>query len=269
MALVLIVSLLFVFLGVSKNFSYRISNFYYWAVNGFGFFGKELTVRSSSYKSRSELSKELRDVQLQYNKLIAVNLANKTLLAENQQLRQLLNLKKYSNFSAVTAEVYLENPVFASEYFSINKGQINGIKAGSLAVTVINKDGKYEPVVVGRIHEVAKHTAVVRTILNSQTQLSVKLANNNIIGVITSGYRQDDQFLSIVNYLPKKSIFEKGELVYTSGLSNFTPGGILVGELISNIGASRTLNETTYEQVECRIFAPLEKIKFVVVLNRQ
>ena len=269
MALVIVVSLLFVFLGGFKNFSYRVSNFYYWAVNGFNLFGKELRTRSSSYKSRSQLAKELRELNLKYSKLLVSKSEDEDLRKENKKLRQALNIKKYTYFSTVTAEIYLKNPVFGCEYFSIDKGKANGVKPGALVVTVVKHDNEDKVVVVGRISEVAQHTAVVRTILSSKSKLSVKLANSNVTGVITNGYRRADQFYSIVNYLPKKSIFEKGELVYTSGLSNFTPGGILVGELVSSVGVSRTLNETTYEQVECRIFAPLENIKFVVILNRQ
>ncbi|UDQ96679.1 rod shape-determining protein MreC [Lentisphaerota bacterium WC36G] len=267
--LIAIVSSLLLFFGVFKNFSYKVSNFYYWAISGFGFFEEEATIRSSSYKSRRELSQELTELQLKYHKLLVLKSINESLLSENEQLRSLLKLKKFSQFSAVTAGVYVKNPVFGSEFFSIDKGAAHGIKLGALAVVVTEVKGENKVVVVGRVSEIANRTAVVRTILSPQTKLSVKLANSGAVGVITQGYRQQSSFISLVNYLPKKSIFEKGELVYTSGLSSFTPGGILVGELTSNIGVSRTLNETTYEQIECQIYAPLEKIKFVVILNRQ
>ena len=268
MALIIVVSSLFVFLGGFKNFSHRVSNFYYWVINGFNLFEKP-GLRSSSYKNRSQLAKELYELNLKYNRLLVEKSEEDDLRKENKKLRQALNIKKYTYFSSVAAEVYLKNPVFGSEYFSINKGKANGIKPGALAVTVVRHNNEDKVVVVGRISEVAQHTAVVRTILSPKTKLSVKLANSKVTGVITSGYRSADKFYSVVNYLPKKSIFEKGELIYTSGLSNFTPGGILVGELVNNVGVSRTLNETTYEQIECRIFAPLEDIKFVVILNRQ
>ena len=110
-----------------------------------------------------------------------------------------------------------------NNYFTIDKGEVNGIQQG---MGVVSKNG-----IMGIVIESSEHYAAVMSILNKEFKLSAKVEKNGYFGsVIWPG---DDYRIGILLDIPNHVSLVQGDLVVTSGYSGIFPAGIPVGKVIS------------------------------------
>lgn len=108
-----------------------------------------------------------------------------------------------------------------NNYFTINKGELNGIEKG---MGVVSNKG-----VMGIVIETSKRFSAVMSILNKDFKLSGKIEKNGYFGsVIWPGenYRIG-RLLDIPNHVS----LVQGDLVVTSGYSGVFPAGVPIGRV--------------------------------------
>lgn len=141
----------------------------------------------------------------------------KNIEKENNQLQQLLKVSNHSLYSFVSAKVVSENFRGAESRFLINAGSSIGIKEG---MAVINQYG-----LIGRVIDVAEHSARVLTLQDEQSSIPVKIANVTIGAILKGGQNQLK-----IEYTKLDKV-KSGMDVYTSGEGSLMPKGIYIGKV--------------------------------------
>lgn len=147
-------------------------------------------------------------------------------LAENEELRVMLSLKEefadYEFSPPCSVIARTTNDPYAS--FTIDKGSSSGIEPGDPVVT---QNG-----IVGVCYEVSLSTCKVRTLYSPKTSVGVYSVKSKSEGIISGGY--DLALLGKVrmSYISKDSDIAPGDVIVTSGSTNY-PAGQLIGTVDS------------------------------------
>lgn len=157
------------------------------------------------------------------------------------------------NFKIIPARV-INNAINSQHnYFTINKGEQDGIRKG---LGVITKNG-----IVGIVKSTSRHFALVISILNEDIKTSVSIKRNSYFGsLVWDG--QDTKVLKIED-LPRHADLKIGDTLQTSGYSLIFPKGILIGT-ISKIDQKEGTN---FYSAPCKIWVDISKLDIVYVIK--
>lgn len=199
-------------------------------------------------------------------KLSAKVAIQESLRLENAELRRMMKLPARGGYENIFAEIYLRDPAFWDERFSIDKGADDGVKPGSVVLAAAERG---LAVVVGRVSETGRHHAVVDTLLSPHCRLGVMLPDNGAFGVTTGGERGSHGVGIRVSYLPKDLSYMVGGEAVTSGLSGRTPTGLKVGVMkLDGLSVVR-LENGIYAEGILTPAADFDRLRFVMVMVRQ
>ncbi len=166
-------------------------------------------------------------------------------------LAQMLDLQKSMSLNATVAEVtYHARPRFFGTLV-INKGTREGLEIDQ---PVISPQG-----VVGRVWSVGLHQSKILPADAPNIGMAVYMSASKSTGIL-QGY-SDNQ--AEILYLRSEKAVQPGESVFTSGLDNLYPRGLLVG-LIKEVqregGASR---------VVVQLSSRLDQLRYVLILPKR
>lgn len=128
-------------------------------------------------------------------------------------------------FSYITASVISNSQNHAHNYFTINKGTLQGIRPG---MGVINSMG-----LLGLVDVCSPHMSRVISVLNTSQRFSVKLMNTSFVGSLH--WRPGNPEYAYMEEVPRHAKFYRNSLVVTSGYSTALPEGIPVGTVIGTL----------------------------------
>lgn len=134
----------------------------------------------------------------------------------------LLNDARYDYVAATVVNNNVRHP---RNYFSINRGKLDGISQGQ---GVVDHNG-----VVGIVNVAGPHTARVISLLNEAQRFSVKIKNTDFIGSLV--WKGGDPSVAYMEEVPRHTKFHSGDTVVTSGYSMAFPGDIPVGVIMNRI----------------------------------
>lgn len=140
--------------------------------------------------------------------------------AENKRLKQLLSLKDKSPYKLIAAKTIGRPADNWASAIIIDKGENNGIKRG---LVVINYSG-----LLGRVIEASRTMSKVMLINDPDFGVSALIQRSRQEGLIT-GTLGDSLALK---YLSKDCDVKITDTVVTSGLTKFSPKGLLIGTVI-------------------------------------
>lgn len=172
---------------------------------------------------------------------------NESLQASNAQLEnEVLNLRhqvaemqtilsdtiKYTHFPQrfdyVSATVVNNSVRHPRNYFSINRGTLDGVNTG---MGVVDQNG-----IVGIVNVAGKHTSRVISLLNETQHFSVKIKGTDYIGSLV--WKGGDSAIGYMEQVPRHAKFHAGDTVVTSGYSTAFPAEIPVGIVMNRIKGS-------------------------------
>ena len=136
-----------------------------------------------------------------------------------------INMPSTPRYDYVAATVINNNVSHPKNYFSINRGSLDGIKAGQ---GVVDHNG-----VVGIVNVTGKHTARVISLLNETQRFSVKLKNSDFIGSLS--WKGGDPSIAYMEEVPRHTKYQTGDTVVTSGYSMSFPADIPIGVIMNRI----------------------------------
>ena len=162
---------------------------------------------------------------------------------ENQKLARELDIVNNQPTDAVLADVKHDNTAFHHSTFFITKGSEHGLANG---MAVVSLDG----MLVGVITDVAPRFARVRSLIDSGTNIAVRIAGSEVYGFLrgngsdtpTMGFFSDPEFQP-----------SAGVKLITSNISGMLPNGILVGDMI---------NETDVRVIQPKTLSRVVVLKF-------
>lgn len=145
------------------------------------------------------------------------------------KLSDTVEYKNYApRFNYVSATVLNNSVRHAKNYFSINRGEADGVKRG---MGVVDQNG-----IVGIVNVTGRHTARVISILNETQHFSVKIKDTPFIGSLS--WRGGDPWIAYMEEVPRHAKFQAGDTIVTSGYSTTFPAEIPVGVVMNRIKSS-------------------------------
>lgn len=147
----------------------------------------------------------------------------RTLLADTLKTR--IDVERFDYIPASVINNSVRHP---RNYFSINRGSLDGVKTG---MGVVDQNG-----VVGIVNVTGAHTSRVISLLNQTQHFSVKIKDTNFIGSLS--WKGDDPAVAYMAEVPRHAKFHTGDTIVTSGYSTTFPEGIPVGTILNRIKGS-------------------------------
>ena len=184
----------------------------------------------------------------------------KELQKEVKELKKTLDLNAtLSEYNTINATVVNRNIGYWYNNLTIDKGSKNGVKKGDAVVT--NKG------LIGKVVNVSNFSSSIKLLTSDEisNKISVKVENNGeyYYGLLI-GYDSERKIYKIEGITDYKKI-EKGNLVTTTGLTDYFPSGLIVGKVSRIVKDEYDLSSI----VEVKPSANFEDINTVVVLNRK
>ena len=142
-------------------------------------------------------------------------------ILENKKLIRELGVARNTDYETVIADVMYDNSAVHHETFMINRGAADGVEPGMVVISFDNK-------MVGTVIDSGLHFARVRSLIDSGTNIAVRIAGSEVHGFLrgdgsanpTVGFFSDHKFQGA-----------KGIKLITSNISGILPPGIYVGEM--------------------------------------
>ncbi|MCL2738469.1 MAG: rod shape-determining protein MreC [Bacteroidales bacterium] len=186
---------------------------------------------------------------------------NKELAEENTRLRTALLAKPESSyqyaaadslFAFIGAEVVYNSTSRLQNYMVINRGSEQGITP---EMGVIGNRG-----VVGIVQSVQKNYALVRSLLNTRFQISVRVTPGQYTGTLF----WDSKSIRTANIsdMPQHSSVSPGDTVVTSGFSEIFPAHIPIGVITAT-----SIKKGTYMDATVELFQNFNTLRHVDIIR--
>ncbi len=240
----------------------RINPFFYFFSNG----------ENINLTKKDETIAELRE-----ENFILKNRINDlaSLSKENQELKELLSIKTNLDSSYALSRIISYEPQNGFLSLVIDKGKKNAIENDAVVVGFTG-DSRF---LVGFVRRALDETSIVQTILNKETQVTVQIgevtlrsntiedAKPNKPRAIAKGILQGMGYFSrdlVIDLVDINQINLVGRKVFTSGLGNKYPKGILVGESI----AVEKKNYGLFQKIIVKPYVDFFKLEYVLILTK-
>ena len=177
------------------------------------------------------------------------------LLAENQQLRDLLELRPRLVVDSVAAEVMYESPDSYTRRVVLDKGQVAGIEPGSPVVDDLG--------VLGQVTRVQPFSSEVTLLSDREQAIPVMVLRTGQRAVAfgdASNLRSDGMEL---RFVPNDADIDVGDELVTSGVDGVYMAGLPVARVVE---VERRL-QSSFMRVYCEPMARLDGARHVVVLT--
>lgn len=205
-----------------------------------GFFERVLNPVSSSFQSlgsefrrsyndkmsEQDLLAENKKLKEEVVKLTEENVDLRIVKQENEILREHLNFLTENNYKYLISNVVSRGEITdisdKSETVIIDKGSRDGLVPG---LAVVSGKG----VIVGKIAEVKESISLVYLTNNSKCKITATVLGQEG----TEGVTEGELGLTIrMNFIPQSKVITLGDVVVTSGLEQYIPRGLIIGQVI-------------------------------------
>ncbi|MBK5241593.1 rod shape-determining protein MreC [Clostridium sp.] len=175
----------------------------------------------------SDVKKENEELRKTNSELQTKALEYDTALKENERFRKIYDFSQPRNeYTYIGADINGLSGSSFSDGFYINKGTDKGIKKGMIAMT---GDG-----LVGQVTSVASNWAIVQTLANENIGVAALIHGPGDNNGMVRGYKDENgKSLAEIQRISIDSDIKKGDIIVTSGLGEFYPAGIRIGNVLS------------------------------------
>jgi rod shape-determining protein MreC len=212
------------------------------------------------YNEMNNLYNEYKIVKKELDKIDLVNSQNAELKRELSELKKLLKIdKSLTEYNYLNATIINRNTAYWYNTITIDKGFYNGIRDN---MAVISSKG-----LIGKVIKTTNFTSEVKMIttndINNKISVGIDI-NGTIIHGLIAGYDYKTNNL-IVEGIVEMVDIPATTAVYTTGLGETFPSGILIGNVVS-------VKKDEYDLAKKILIKPtvdFNNIRFVTVLNRK
>ncbi|MCQ2351968.1 MAG: rod shape-determining protein MreC [Victivallaceae bacterium] len=229
------------------------------------FTGDRIADQSLLLFSREELAQKITALQERNQELAVRAFFAGNADAENRKLRKLWKLRESLQWRSVSAEIILRDPLFWRTQFTVDRGSEDGISCGDVVVTV-RDDGTL--LLVGVVHTVDRHSALVYTLYNGNFRFSFRLKNSGGIGFANTANRDPGAGLIGIEYLSGADNIATGEEMVTSGFEYRIPPNITIGTIRALNTVDPLYSVEKRHSGNAMPAAAIDEIHFVLILSR-
>ena len=173
----------------------------------------------------SEMEQELSDLRRRVADLEEQARQGQEALAENAQLRELLNLQeRRKDLEFESAKITARSTSNWESTLTISKGSAAGVEAGDCVITETG-------VLVGVVSETSLLSSTVATLIDTSIEVGGVVTRTYSAGILEGDFDLMNQGLLRLRYLPEGAGLVAGDEVLTSGLGGISPAGLVVGRV--------------------------------------
>lgn len=210
---------------------------------------------------------ELVNIRKKYQKLLPEVSRIDSLKTENIELRKQLEAMKeelsidytLNEYAYLNATVVYRNVSSWYNTITVDKGTYNGVEVG---MVVVNSQG-----LIGKVVSTTTFTSDIRLITTKETdnKISITISNgDNKINGLIKNYNYHTKYLEVEGVSNTENI-DIGDYVYTSGLGEIFPSGILIGRV-----ADISTDEYDLAKIiDVTPIADFNDINYVAILKRK
>jgi len=187
------------------------------------------------------------------NEVIQLSLLNSELnsyMHENKRLKELLNFAETQSLNYLTANVVNYHFGIASQTITIDIGKLDGL---SNNLPVLDEHG-----LLGKTILLTDHAAMIQLVSDKNYRVSIRIGKERVLGIFIPTHGK----YGILEGVRKTTPLYKGEIAYTSGISDIYPSNIPVAQIIS---ISKEKNHP-FQQVVVEILGSTVNLDFVFVI---
>jgi len=181
------------------------------------------------------------------------NMQLNEIVIANVRLRKLLNFRKNTKHSYLSAEVVGKDPSPWFKTIIIDKGRAEGVAKG---FPVLIPEG-----IVGLVMTAAKHYAKVLFLIDPNSAVDAMVQRTRARGIIKGGTADVYQF----KYVMRQHDVRVGDTVISSGLDGVYPKGVGIGRVLT---VSKK-NTGIFQEITVAASVDFEKLEEVFVLLNQ
>jgi len=205
------------------------------------------------YKKYTKLKEKVEKTDLYYAQI-------KELQKEVTELKSALDLNStLSEYSYINATVVNRNIGYWYNTLTIDKGSKNGVKEGDAVITNAG--------LIGKIVNVSNFSSTVKLLTTDEisNKISIKITSNDAkyYGLLV-GYDSAKNIYKIEGITNSEKI-KKGDMVSTTGLTDYFPSGILIGHVSKIVKDEYDLNSI----IEVTPSVSFDDVSIVTILNRK
>ena len=171
------------------------------------------SINESLQASNAELQTEVLNLKSEISEL-------KALLVDSTSIGN-----RTDRYRFISAAVINNNTRLPRNFFTINRGRLDGVEPG---MGVVDQNG-----IVGIVNVTGDHLSRVISILNETQRFSVKIKGTPFIGSLA--WRGEDPTIGYVEEIPRHAKFNVGDTIVTSGYSTTFPEGVPVGVVLNRV----------------------------------
>lgn len=175
----------------------------------------------------SEVKKENEELKAKNSQLETKAQEGDSLKAENDRLREMVNFKNQrSEYNYIGCDIVGKSGGSFLDQFQINKGSKDGVANQMVAIT---SQG-----VVGQVIKVGDNWSIVQTLANENLAVHAMVESTNETNGLVKGYKDsNNKLLAKLINLPMDSKVKEGDVILTSGLGQFYPKGLRIGQVVN------------------------------------
>ena len=210
---------------------------------------------------------DLINIRKKYQKLLPEISRIDSLKAENIELRKQLEAMQkelsientLNEYSYLNATVINRNVATWYNTITVDKGKYNGVEPN---MVVVNNEG-----LIGKVVSTTTFTSDIRLITTKETnnKISITISNgSNKVNGLIKNYNYNNKLLEVEGISNTKTI-HIGDYVYTSGLGEIFPSGILIGKV-------KEISTDEYDLAKIINVEPIANfndINYVAILKRK
>ena len=186
---------------------------------------------SSLQQENAQLKAEISDLQRQLSQMADYK-------RENEWLREALEFKKEESYQMLVCEVIGRSPTNLFNTITINRGSKDGVTQG---MAVMSGNG-----VVGTVQSVTLTTATVILATDARSAIGCMVQHLGDLILIEGDPEYSGMLLA--KPLSKDVQLQVGDILVTSGLSQYFPKGLPIGKVVEIVPSRYQLSFTAYIQ---------------------
>ena len=192
------------------------------------------------------------------NKLLKGQLVQFTLMnselesyhQENKRLKEMLNFSESNPLNFMTANVVNHNYGLPTHSITIDLGNKDGVQKN---LTVMDENG-----LLGKTIQIGSNAALVQLITDKNFRVSIRIGRDRALGLFIPTHGR----YGILEGVRKSMPLNKGEIAYTSGISEIYPANIPVARVVS----VKLDDNQPFQHVIVKLVGSLNNLDYVFVI---
>jgi rod shape-determining protein MreC len=205
----------------------------------------------SYFSSISALQKEVHDLKSQQVALAQAMQQAQLQMAENVQLRKLMDARAHLPVRSMMAEILYDARDPSTRRVVLDRGAQSGVKAG---LPVIDNAG-----VVGQVTRVFPFTSEVTLLTDKEQAIPVQVLRSGLRSV---AYGRGHSGLLDLRFVAPNADIQVGDVLVTSGLDGMYPAGLAVAKVVQveNVAAG------SFGHVVCQPLAGIDRHRQLLIV---